>query len=467
MREVFEICRIILPAVYFLSLLLVLISASAFAQRPPTTPINLSYLRIDFIQPGARPAALGGAFIGAAQDETAAPINPAGLTYLKNAGTSLHQRNVRTSYEEPAGSPTTPNARKRFHTNKFDQNMVSVFIPMSQFTLAIFRQVIFDSRFNFDTPQFLTTNAKLFSRFVLGGLGNFPGRRVNLDLKLVHDAIAVGFTFSKRLSLGLTGKMSVLTFNLDEQTFLDSEVINGSSPRENTAETTYAITTIDARKLKLSYSFGIMAKLIIDKLFVGAVINFNPTFDLKSHIFLPEYKIDSQILSSELPRNTNFHLSVPDTYGFGFYYLAHSRLHFTFDLMRINYSDLLDGNDRNIVADDAFNIQTGNYEDPDSEPDLKVEDVTQLHFGIEYLVKVPKLALIPLRFGVYTQPGHRIYASGNDPDLRRLFPKAKDRVHTTFGLGIVFNSYLKFDGSIDVSADGFELIASTLISVPF
>ena len=35
----------------------------SFSQRPPVPPINLSYFRVDFVQAGARSAALGGAFI--------------------------------------------------------------------------------------------------------------------------------------------------------------------------------------------------------------------------------------------------------------------------------------------------------------------------------------------------------------------------------------------------------------------
>jgi len=83
------------PAFYILTAILVFNSTLAFAQRPPLVPINLSNLRIDFMNVGARPAALGGAFIAAAQDETAGPINPAGLTYLESAGASLHQRRTR------------------------------------------------------------------------------------------------------------------------------------------------------------------------------------------------------------------------------------------------------------------------------------------------------------------------------------------------------------------------------------
>ncbi|MFQ5824544.1 MAG: OmpP1/FadL family transporter [bacterium] len=467
MREETQSHNICLPTT-FLIVGLLLFSSQILAQRPPTVPINLSYLRVDFIIPGARPSGLGGAFIGAAQDETAAPINPAGLIYLKSAGASLHQRRARFNFKEPGGSPTNPNAKRKFYSSNFDQTLVSVFAPFRKFTFAIFRQVAFDSRFNFETQQFFTTNSDLTTRQVLGGLGNFPGRIVDLELELVNDGLSIAFAISKRFSIGITGKTSVLNFKLNEQTFLDPQVSNGNSPRGNSAATTYSITTLDERNTEPSFSLGLMGKLIVDKLFAGAVLNLNPSFKLNSHIFLPEYKLDSESFPAESPEpeNTDFKLSVPDTYGFGLYFVANSRLRFAFDVVRIEYSDLLFSNNLNVVVDDVFNSQTGAYEDPDMKDDLTIDDATEYHFGIELLNKIPKLGLIPLRFGIFTNPGHRIYTSGNDPDFQRLFPKAKDRIHFTFGLGILLSSYLKFDGSINVSADGFEIVGSTLLTVP-
>lgn len=49
----------------------------------------------------------------------------------------------------------------------------------------------------------------------------------------------------------------------------------------------------------------------------------------------------------------------PEGYGFGFYYLTNSRVRFTFDIVRVQYSDLLSGNNLNVSADDVFNSTTG------------------------------------------------------------------------------------------------------------
>ena len=443
----------------------------SFGQRPPVPPINLSYFRVDFLQAGARSAALGGAFIGAAQDETAAPINPAGLTYLKSAGASLHQRVGNLDFEEPEGAVAAANRKTGFSSHIFDQNLAVVFFPIKRFTFALLRQVGFDNRFAFETQQFLTTESLSTTRQLLGGLGNFPGRKVDLNLRLVNDGISAAYRMSKRLSLGVTGKISVLNLRLNEQTFLDPLIAGGGSPGENRPENTYSITTIDARVTDPSFSFGVMSKIILDKLFVGAVLNLNPSFALNSNIFLPEYKIGTQTFLPE-SANPEFKFSVPNSYGFGLYYVPKSGIRFTFDVVRVQYSDLLGDNDLNIIADDELNPETGMYEDPDGRPDLTIDDATEFHAGIEFLVRprmsfvAKRFSLIPIRIGIHTNPGHRIYATGNNPDLKRLFPKAKDRVHFSFGTGFVLNSYLKFDGSITISADSFEFIASTLIALP-
>src|ERR1700686_4842502 len=57
---------------------------------------SLSGLQFNFGNPGARSLAMGGAFLGLADDASAAEANPAGLTILRKPEISLEGRN----YEE-------------------------------------------------------------------------------------------------------------------------------------------------------------------------------------------------------------------------------------------------------------------------------------------------------------------------------------------------------------------------------
>src|SRR5512134_3069013 len=56
----------------------------------------LSGLQFNFGNPGARSLGMGGAFLGLADDASAAEANPAGLTILRKAEISVEARN----YEE-------------------------------------------------------------------------------------------------------------------------------------------------------------------------------------------------------------------------------------------------------------------------------------------------------------------------------------------------------------------------------
>ncbi len=442
------------PLVFIVATLSVLTTSLAYAQRPPTSALNLSYLEIDFIRPGARAAAMGGASIGAAQEETAGLINPAGLTYVKRPTVSAQMR-VITFTDRWGGN---------FEFS--DPFTVGVILPIKKFRFGFARhQLILDDT-DFITEQFLTIGSNPSTRQVLGGVGNFPGKEVDQILVTFKDNWTIAYEISKRLSIGLTAQHFIILMNLRDRTFLDPEVASGSAPRGNSAETVYSITTAEWEEaFRWAGSIGLTANVILDKLFFGAVANRGARFGLGSLIFLPEYKVDSQTFDAEFQFRP-FDFKIPDRYGLGLYYRANNRLNLTFDIFRIEYSDLLSGNDLNIVADDEFNEQTKTYEDPDGQPDLTVADATEFHVGVEWLIKVQKLGLLlPLRFGVYTDPAHRIHAVSDDPDLQTLFPKADDRVHFAFGTGLVF-SYGKIDIAFDFSENYNQLFLSWTLILP-
>lgn len=419
-------------------------------------PINLGYVRIDFIQPGARSAALGGAFIGAAQDVTAAAINPAGLAFLRSVEATLHQRLAHFEFDVPNatidGADNTFTSRTIRNKN-FDQTLAGIFLPLKRVSFALFRQVALDTHYDFETRQFLTKPSDGSEAFTLGGLGNYPGRKVNFNLEMVYDAFSVAFAVTNNLGIGVTVKNSALDFKFNEQLFLDPLVQNGNDPRPNSVETLYAINNISDRNGKFSYSFGLMSNMLLDRLFFGAVANFNPTYELRSNIYFPQYQLNGSMFTPDTSSRV-FRLSMPDSYGFGIYLLINSRLRFSCDVMYIKYSDLLSSHNLN-VADDG------------RARDLTVANATQLHAGLEWLFKVPQFGFtIPTRFGLHTNPGHLIHAVGDDEDLNRLYPAAKNRVHLSFGVGATVKSRLKLDATMVVTGDGLELWGSTLLSVP-
>src|SRR6476620_7704479 len=72
-------------------LLALCVALPAFAQN--TDIESLSGLQFNFGNPGARSLAMGGAFLGLADDASAAEANPAGLTILRRPEISVEARN--------------------------------------------------------------------------------------------------------------------------------------------------------------------------------------------------------------------------------------------------------------------------------------------------------------------------------------------------------------------------------------
>src|SRR6187549_3453479 len=74
--------------------LFILIALVALPLAAQNTDIeSLSGLQFSFGNPGARSLGMGGAFLGLADDATAAEANPAGLTILRKAEFSIEARN--------------------------------------------------------------------------------------------------------------------------------------------------------------------------------------------------------------------------------------------------------------------------------------------------------------------------------------------------------------------------------------
>ncbi|HEX9653724.1 MAG TPA: hypothetical protein VGA99_08430 [bacterium] len=436
----------------FFVALFALFPAAAFAQRPPAVPVNLSYLRSDFIQPGARPAAMGGAFIGAAQDEIAAVINPAGLPYLRTAGASVHLRAFKLD--------------GRFDSDQF---VIAAFFPIKKINLAFSRQVIFNTRFSFENQQFVTFGSNPTLRQVLGGLGNFPGTQALVDFHVFKDRWSLGYQIWDKLSLGVTASNFTIDLHLKEQSFLDPLIAEGSAPRGNIPETTYSTSTLERRDgLVWGYSLGLMATLIPDKFYFGAVVDFNPSFDLQSQIFLPEYRLENLVLPAETPENNSFKFSVPDVQGIGFYYRVTNLLHLTFDLVRREYRDLLSGGNAsilNIPADDEFDQASLEFRDPDGQPDLSIDNAIELHLGVERLFRIKRFGIVPLRFGIFNSPRHRIHARAANAELQRLFPPGTSDYFFSFGTGVVGRKYYKYDLGASFSDDGWQLFFSATFKV--
>src|SRR5207253_11392033 len=130
--------RIAMRRFVFAAAVLTLIALPLAAQN--TDIESLSGLQFNFGNPGARSLGMGGAFLGLADDASAAEANPAGLTILRKPEISVEIRN----YVEQQTFTTTgtfPNVVRTPFTHYSDRvsvSFASIVYPIKNFTVGVY-----------------------------------------------------------------------------------------------------------------------------------------------------------------------------------------------------------------------------------------------------------------------------------------------------------------------------------------
>src|SRR5438270_4105433 len=121
-----------------LFILIALITVPAVAQN--TDIESLSGLQFNFGNPGARSLGMGGAFLGLADDASAAEANPAGLTILRKPEITVEGRN----YQEQqvfTTSGTFPDLHRTsfsHYSQRMDATFASIVYPTKRFTIGAY-----------------------------------------------------------------------------------------------------------------------------------------------------------------------------------------------------------------------------------------------------------------------------------------------------------------------------------------
>lgn len=175
-----------------------------------TNTENFAQLEFNFNNPGARAAALGGAFVSLADDATAAEANPAGLTAILKPEISFELKSIQYTrnifnFDASGAASDFRLVAKDFNDNVVSPSFASVVYPFSNFTISAFRHELV----NF-TSDYQTRGA-----FVPGFTdGNFYFAVDNeTDIKVINWGAAVGFRLNDRLSIGAAVGVSQLDMN--------------------------------------------------------------------------------------------------------------------------------------------------------------------------------------------------------------------------------------------------------------
>src|SRR6266849_6024640 len=373
---------------------------------------SLSGLQFNFGNPGARSLGMGGAFLGLADDASAAEANPAGLTILRKLEASIELRN----YQEQqifTTSGTYPDfQRTAFSHYNHRLTFGSVVIPFKRFTIGAYYH---EPLRNQGTGEVVPKRNKLsgaivteLPNFYLAKQGGGPVSKAEceairqrkndpfsceqwtvipfLSAVTVQErtfGIAAAYKIGN-VSVGATARYQ--KFNESAFTF---RVTSGGDFSSIIVQATRDITAANEKakdQNDLTFAGGVKWTPT-DKLSVGAVYKQGAKFP--APWFALNANTNFQFVKGA---DTIFH--IPDVYGVGVSVRPIPVLTINADAVRVTYSNLVD----DFVSINADVRALGDIH--------KANEVFEIHLGGEYFffTRFP----FAVRAGVWRDPAHSL-----------------------------------------------------------
>ncbi|MBI1950077.1 MAG: hypothetical protein HYS34_01785 [Acidobacteria bacterium] len=493
-------------------LLLVFLALPTGNARALTDEEIFRDFRFNFISPGARAMGLGGAFIAAADDATAAQANPAALHYVTKNEFFLEYRETRPASDvftpsqtigdisDPV-SPTLPFLRLQAVTSRGDNSLPTFASFVIPFKMASRRAVFAVSRqMVLDVQNSLRDDDKNLETDLRFSISDFPiwvnpnpadplnpveqytvSNEVNggLRTELVHYNLGLSYSFLADFSLGVTATVaaldmasSVLSTSQDPRGILTS-----TNPRIDTGGALSPIqtrTVIDDSDSALTYTVGLHWHP--DRAFFSGYspLRFGIVYRKGARLSVTETRTEFDVAAGEFvvnPADPPFEnvLREPDRFGVGMSYAFGQHWTFAFDAERIAYSDLLEDYrpgvnffTSGLIPATFLNINAGDLE-------FDVEDATVLHGGAEFFFGGRGGWRYALRGGYYNAPDNRIrltnVASGSaeiDGIFRDVFRGGRDLSHYTGGISINSPAGIQMQLAADFADSGNEYLVSAI-----
>ena len=380
-------------------------------------------IQFSFSTPGARSLGMGGAFLGLADDATAAYANPAGVTALSRPEVSLEARhwrftNVFTDKGRLSGTPThsgddTIAGLRDGHSdnNQDGLSFLSYVYPKPRWAIAVYRHELanLEADFNAQGAFYQDNNEDNRSK---------PTQNT-LDLDIINFGVSAAFRIGDHFSLG--GGISSCNFHLT------SETDRFSSVNHKLVDTLSQHGS--DRKSALNAGF-LWAPNRAWRL--GGVFRQGPSFKFLAHY-------NDSTGTKTLPAV----FDTPDVFGLGVSFHPTNFKTLLLDVIHIRYSDL---------TRKFTNISPGSTGHCLDRPcRFAAPDATEIHLGFENIYSLPNW-LIAARIGAWYDPGHRIHYAGDDPSFQILFRPGTDEIHYSAGLGYISGSgRYQVDAAIDLS----------------
>lgn len=448
----------------FLVALIVLFAVPVMAQNVDIEA--LSGLQFNFGNPGARSLAMGGAFLGLADDASAAEANPAGLTILRKPEVSIELRNY-LEQQLFTTSGTFPDINRTAFTNHSDRVVVSfgsAVMPIKKFTVGVYYHEPLNNEGGgavVPSQDEITGRTTPLPNFYLPSSGTGQNQtfgdpvsktqceQIRLQqnnpfacLEFRVDPFISALSVRQR-TFGLTGAWQVhpkfsIGASIRHQRFLETAATFRFTQQFNAKQTLVQATAREVNgQIELSeesdttFSAG-FKWAPHEKISFGGVYKLGAEYD--APLFYADANTGFEFINAA---PTKFHM--PDIAGIGVSIRPIPVLTINVDAVNVKYSNLVD----DFVS--ATADVTG-LEDP-----FKAEDATELRVGAEYLfaTKIP----FALRAGYWRDPAHSVVWNGplnhfNFIAEALLYPEGEDQNHISFGGGLAWQRF-----QIDVAYD--------------
>lgn len=415
--------RKIFSRVFLVLSLLLLCPAAGFSLDNERWSSGLNF---HFYTPGARALAMGGAFVGLADDATAAASNPAGLAQLKRMQLAVEGR-----YAAQDKDTDSFRAADKYGYNAawntISDSTSAADVSFGAFTTPLFNSALTLSVF-YDRPMDYSASKSSYTTR-RQPLVTTSKTVSNSDISLDEAGISLATSI-------MDGKL-MIGGGLAAQYFDISGLLNRSQ-----LNTPGILTTerMDNTQAGMAYRVGILGKPF-DKLRLGVSYTVMPEFD---------YSI-TRTSGNKTTYNTNF--DVPDNISFGGSYNIFQNWVVLVEARYIMYSQLTDG----------FIAYNKLYYDklPSKASQYSMDDIWEVHFGTEYVLNAIPNVPIALRGGIYYEPAHDLKYNGPADSIQgHLFDGGSDLVHYTFGTGAVFCDRYQMDVGADLTSQSQNVTLS-------
>ncbi len=463
--------------------------ARAQSQDPDTA------IRLNLSPPGARSLGLGGAFLGLADDATAAYTNPAGLTNLTLGGSEVAVELRHWQYDnsfldrghfgDPSGigfDTVETLERTESASGLSGLSFLSfAWVLPRGLTVAFYRHELarFQTRFDTRGPY-----VDVGVEPLVVTVRTLP-RRSRTDLEVLNYGVSGAFEFELPPLAGLESALSVglgvSYFRLDLSTRDNFFNVGEADPTGD--------PQVDAELNRLPGGFYGPPDFLEDNLLyfqeqtaaeddfgvnvgwlwklgrtrrwsLGGVFRQGPDFETRFSITPGPFGP----LEGFPGNSASGLLTIPDYFGLGVAFRgAEGRTRLTLDLSRTRYSQRLvdftlslerfrdlilslpaDNPIRALFDESTFNSYVAGF---------RISDSDEIHLGLErvFLV-VESLFVGTARFGIWNEPFHELEFVGEDPLTRALLDRPKgDELHYAFGLGLVIKEDYQIDLAVDLS----------------